>query len=121
MDEDVNVSALEEAINRTVKTFPLIGKKIEGRDGVYYYADNPLPFVISEGLKEVKTFLPEGNFHSITFSYEKNKLCILMDHILFDGTGMKNVLETLFYHSFALSTIKFMKFQKAYSSKILKG
>ena len=51
LDEDVNVSALEEAINRTVKIFPLIGKKIEGRDGVYYYADNPLPFVISKGLK----------------------------------------------------------------------
>ena len=102
LDEDVNVSALEEAINRTVKTFPFIGKKIEGRDGVYYYADNPLPFVISEGLQEVNPFLPEGNFHSITFSYEKNKLCILIDHILFDGTGMKNVLEIIFYHYFCI-------------------
>ena len=101
-DKDVDESALEEAINRTVKTFPLIGKKIVGRDGVYYYADNPLPFVISKGLKEVKTFLPEGNFHSMTFSYEKNQLCILMDHIFFDGTGIKTVLETFFYHYFCI-------------------
>ena len=48
-DEDVNESALEEAISRTVKTFPLLGKKIVGRDGIYFYADNPLPFVISKG------------------------------------------------------------------------
>lgn len=27
-DEDVNESALEEAISRTVKTFPLLGKKL---------------------------------------------------------------------------------------------
>ena len=101
-DEDIDESALEAAINRTVKTFPLIGKKIVGRDGIYYYEDNPLPFVISKGLKEVKTFLPEGNFHSMTFSYEKNQLCILMDHIFFDGTGIKTVLETLFYHYFCI-------------------
>ena len=101
-DEDVNESALEEAISRTVKTFPLLGKKIEDRDGIYFYVDNNLPFVISKGLKEVQTFLPEGNFHSMTFSYENNKLCILMDHIFFDGTGIKMVLETLFYHYFCL-------------------
>lgn len=101
-DEDVNESALEEAISRTVATFPLLGKKIVGLDGIYFYADNPLPFVISKGLKEVQTFLPEGNFHSMTFSYEKNKLCILMDHVFFDGTGIKMVLETLFYHYFCL-------------------
>ena len=85
LDEDINVSALEEAINRTVKTFPFIGKKFEGRDGVYYYADNPLPFVISEGLKEVKTFLPEGNFHSMTFSYEKINFVFLW--ITFSSTA----------------------------------
>ena len=101
-DNDVDESALKEAISRTVKTFPLIGKKITEHDGVYYYADNPLPFVISKGLKEVKTFLPEGNFHSMTFSYEKNQLCILMDHIFFDGTGIKTVLETFFYHYFCI-------------------
>lgn len=99
-DEDVNESALEEAIRRTVATFPLLGKKIAGRDGIYFYADNPLPFVISKGLKEVQPFLPEGNFHSMTFSYEKNKLCILVDHIFFDGAGMVTVLDTFFYHYF---------------------
>ena len=101
-DEDVNESALEEAIKLSVATFPLLGKKIVERDGVYFYADNPLPFVISKGLKEVKTFLPEGNFHSMTFSYEKNKLCILANHIFFDGMGIKTFLETLFYHYFCI-------------------
>lgn len=121
LDEDVNVSALEEAINRTVKVFPLIGKKIEGRDGVYYYADNPLPFVISEGLKEVKTLLPEGNFHSMTFSYEKNKLCILMDHIFFDGTGIKDVLETLFYHYFCIIDKKIYEVPKGVFAENVAG
>lgn len=102
LDEDIDEKVLEEAISRTVKVFPLICKKIEEIDGVYYYADNPLPFVITKGLKEVETFLPEGNYHSMTFSYDKNKLCILMNHIFFDGTGIKMVLETLFYHYFCI-------------------
>lgn len=101
-DQDMDASALEEAMNRTLETYPLLGKKIENRDGAYVYADNPLPFVISEGLKEIKPFLAEGNFHSMTFAYEKNELCILMDHIFFDGSGMKVVLETLFYHYFCI-------------------
>ena len=102
LDEDIDAAALEEAINRTVKVFPLIGKKIEELDGVYYYVDNPLPFVITKGLREVETFLPEGNYHSMTFAYDKNKLSILMNHMFFDGTGIKMVLETLFYHYFCI-------------------
>lgn len=101
-DNDVDENALAEAINRTVEVFPLIGKKIKGRDGVYYYVDNNLPFVISKSLQEIKTSSAEGNFHSMTFSYEKNKLCILMDHIFFDGSGMKNVIETLLYFYFCI-------------------
>lgn len=38
----------------------------------------------------------------MTFSYEENNLCILMDHIFFDGVGMKMVLETLFYFYFCI-------------------
>ena len=103
LDKDIDESMLQEAIRRTVAVYPLLGKKIEGQDGVYFYSDNDLPFVISQGFKEIKPSLPEGNFHSMTFAYEKNRLCILMDHIFFDGSGIKSVLETLFYFYFCLA------------------
>ena len=101
-DQDVDENALATALNRTVEIFPLIGKKIEERDGVYYYVDNNLPFVISKGMKEIKPSLAEGNFHSMTFTYEKNKLCILVNHVFFDGAGFRTVFETLFYFYFCI-------------------
>ena len=100
--EDIDEAALREAIHRTVQSMPFIAKKIELHEGRYCYVDNPLPFVIAKGLKEVRTFLAEGNYHSLTFAYEKNKLCIVLDHVFFDGMGVKMVLETLLYHYFCV-------------------
>lgn len=64
--------------------------------------ENNLPFVISETSEIVEPNGREGNFHTVTFCYLDKTLCIYVDHIPFDGTGFKAVLETFFYHYYCI-------------------
>lgn len=96
--EEIDADCLSDAWNQTVKAYPYVTYAVQKRGDRYVFTEDPLPFVIKESDAVIEPFGEEGNFHSVTFCYKGNKLNIYADHVPYDGTGFKTVMETLFYH-----------------------
>lgn len=98
LKEKVNADALKVAWDKTIKVYPYATYATVTRRSDFVFTENPLDFVIEETGEVIEPSTPEANFHTVTFCYLGNTLWIYADHIPYDGTGFKMVLETFFYH-----------------------
>lgn len=98
LNEEVEPDAIKEAWDKTLSVYPYVGYAVGIRKGQLVLLENDLPFVITETSEVIEPYGRVGNFHTVTFCYLDKTLCIYVDHIPFDGTGFKAVLETFFYH-----------------------
>lgn len=96
--EEVSAECLSTAWEKTLKAYPYAAYAVQRRENRFVFTENPLPFVMKESDDVIKPFGEEGNFHTVTFGYKGNILNIYADHVPYDGTGFKLVMETLFYH-----------------------
>ena len=96
--EKVSPEAIRKAWEKTIAIYPYVTYAEAVSDGKLVLLENELPFVIEETDKAIEPFEKEGNFHSVTFGYLDKVLWVYVDHVPYDGTGFKNVLETFFYY-----------------------
>ncbi|MCR4655007.1 MAG: hypothetical protein K5770_02060 [Lachnospiraceae bacterium] len=96
--EKVNPEAIKKAWDKTTAIYPYVTYAEETRDGKLVLLENKLPFVIEETGEVIEPYERAGNFHSVTFCYLDKVLWIYVDHVPYDGTGFKAVLETFFYY-----------------------
>lgn len=98
MAEEVSPDSIKKAWKKTTAIYPYVTYAEATRDGKLVLLENPLPFVIKETSEVIEPFERAGNFHSVTFCYLGKVLWIYVDHVPYDGTGFKAVLETFFYY-----------------------
>lgn len=91
---------MEEAWDKTMQIYPYYTRAVVKRNRIYYLADNPLDFVISETDEIIEPATAAGNYHSVTICYKGKKLYFYTDHVITDGTGWRMVLESFFYYYF---------------------
>ncbi|MCR5008845.1 MAG: hypothetical protein K6A76_09740 [Oribacterium sp.] len=101
LKEVVNPDAIKKAWVKTLSIYPYVGYAVSVRNGKLVLLKNDLPFVFTETSEVVEPYDREGNFHTVTFCYLENVLWIYADHVPYDGTGFKAVLETFFYHYYS--------------------
>ncbi|MBR3635968.1 MAG: hypothetical protein IKN47_07210, partial [Lachnospiraceae bacterium] len=98
MADHVNPEALRKAWDKTIAIYPYVTYAETTRNGKLVLLENKLPFVIEETSEVIEPYERAGNFHSVTFCYLGKVLWMYVDHVPYDGTGFKSVLETFFYH-----------------------
>ena len=100
--EAVNADAVKRAWEKTLTVYPYMRYAVVPRNGRLLLTENPLPFVIEETGEIIEPYERSGNFHMVTFCYLGRTLCIYIDHVPVDGTGINHVFETFFYHYYCL-------------------
>ncbi len=98
MAEKVCPEAIRKAWDKTIKIYPYVTYAEATRNGKLVLLENKLPFVIEETSEIIEPYERSGNFHSVTFCYLGKVLWMYVDHVPYDGTGFKAVLETFFYY-----------------------
>ncbi len=98
MADPVNPEAIRKAWDKTITIYPYVTYAEATRDGKLVLLENKLPFVIEETSEVIEPYARTGNFHSVTICYLGKVLWMYVDHVPYDGTGFKSVLETFFYH-----------------------
>ncbi|MCR5022882.1 MAG: hypothetical protein K6A90_00930 [Lachnospiraceae bacterium] len=101
MAEKVCPEAIRKAWDKTIAIYPYVTYAEATRDGKLVLLENPLPFVIEETSEVIEPYERSGNFHSVTFCYLDKALWMYVDHVPYDGTGFKAVLETFFYYYYS--------------------
>ncbi len=96
--EKVDPEAVKKAWDKTIAIYPYVTYAEATRDGKLVLLENKLPFVIEETGEVIEPYERSGNFHSVTFCYLDKVLWVYVDHVPYDGTGFKSVLETFFYY-----------------------
>lgn len=101
MAEKVSPEAIKKAWDKTTAIYPYVTYAEATRNGKLILLENTLPFVIEETGEVIEPYERSGNFHSVTFCYLDKVLWMYVDHVdhvPYDGTGFKAVLETFFYY-----------------------
>jgi hypothetical protein len=98
MAEKVCPDSIRKAWDKTIAIYPYVTYAEATRNGKLVLLENKLPFVIEETSEVIEPYERSGNFHSVTFCYLDKVLWIYVDHVPYDGTGFKSVLETFFYY-----------------------
>ena len=98
MAEKVCPEAIKKAWDKTIAIYPYVTYAEATRNGKLVLLENKLPFVIEETSEVIEPYERSGNFHSVTFCYLGKVLWMYVDHVPYDGTGFKSVLETFFYY-----------------------
>ena len=97
--EAVDGETLQEAVDDTLQRMPYMGDAFVERDGDFYYAENNLPFLVSEGALRALGG-PETNWHCIDVTYEDDTVSFSMFHSLCDGMGLNLFIQATLYHYF---------------------
>ena len=95
----VDGNALQLAVEDTLERMPYFADALKEIDGLFYYAENPLPFVVCEGGPRAVGG-PETNWHLVDVSYEGSVMHFSMFHAFCDGQGMNFFVEATLYHYF---------------------
>ncbi|MBO6310275.1 MAG: hypothetical protein J6I76_06540 [Oribacterium sp.] len=103
LDREADEASLKKAWDETTKVYPYLTYAVVVRNGKYEMAKNPLPFVICETEEVLEPFGKTGNFHTTTICYKGKTLHFYIDHVPFDGTGVRFLMETFFYYYYCFS------------------
>ena len=102
LSEDVKGDLLQTAVNRTLERMPYYGWTLVRMKGLYYYAENDLPFVIAESEGPRMMGGKSTNYHMVDVTYSGEKIDFAMFHGFTDGLGLNRFIEATLYHYFCL-------------------
>lgn len=89
MKAPVDPEALNTAMQKTMKRYPYLAKKIVVRDGTFVLEENDLPVPVFETRTPMPAFgSKEMNHHLISADYEGNDIYFTILHNLGGGRGM---------------------------------
>lgn len=102
LTEEVDGTVLQKAVDKTLQRMPYYRYAFVRKKGLYYYADNELPFVVAESEKARTIGGATTNYHALDVTYFGNKISAAMFHALCDGFGLNRFIETMLYYYFCL-------------------
>ncbi|MCR4604494.1 MAG: hypothetical protein K5639_00660 [Eubacterium sp.] len=98
MTDDVDSDILQESVQKAMKRFPFLAKKIVLRDETYYLEDNPAPIPVFETKHPMPDFgSNELDEHLICVDYEGRYIYFTMLHTLSGGPGTLHWAYTTLY------------------------
>lgn len=98
MKEPVDGDILERAMQKTMKRYPYLAKKVVIRDGAFVLEDNPLPVPVFQTTSPAPLFgTKEMNEHLICADYEGNTIYLTMSHNLGGGRGLMRWCLSVIY------------------------
>jgi len=98
MKETISGSALKNALNKALLCFPYLTRKMIEKNGKFYLAANPLPFIVQETNELHSLGSSKINHHLVDLTYSGNSIYIAFHHGLCDGRGIFPFVETLIYY-----------------------
>ena len=111
LSEKIRGELLQQAVDKALKRLPYYRSTFVRKRGLYYYADNDLPFLAAESKTPRVIGGALTNYHMLDVTYWEDKISFAMFHGLCDGLGLNRFIEAVLYHYVCL------KDQKAYSDE----
>ena len=115
---EVRGELLQQAVEKTLQRMPYYASTFVRKKGVYYYADNDLPFVVAESEKPRVVGGETTNYHMLDVTFWKKKISFAMFHGLCDGLGFNRFIEAVLYHYFCLKDGKTYSDEGIWTGKI---
>ncbi len=98
LSEPVDEGLLSRALTLTQKRYPYLCVRIERGVDAFFYEDNPLPVALLHTDDPVRLNSEAVNFHLWAVCWNEDRIHLDTYHGLTDGTGMYEVLSTLFWY-----------------------
>ena len=118
LSERIRGDLLQQAVDRTLQRLPYYRSTFVRKKGLYYYADNDLPFLVTES-KEPRIIGGEiTNYHMLDVTWWENRISFAMFHGLCDGLGFNRFIEAVLYHYVCLKDGKEYSDEGIYTDRI---
>lgn len=102
LTEDVRGDLLQQAVDKALVRMPYYRWAMVRKRGLYYYAENDLPFEVAEHKGPRVMGGASTNYHMIDVTYSGNQLDFAMFHGFCDGLGLNRFIEATLYHYMCL-------------------
>lgn len=100
--EDIKGELLQQAVDRALERLPYYRWTIVRKKGLYYFADNDLPFVVAQSDEPRRVGGETTNYHNVDVIYHGATISFSMNHGFCDGLGLNRFIEATLYHYFCL-------------------
>jgi hypothetical protein len=98
LKEPVNGEILDGAVQKAMKRYPYLAKKLTVKDGTFVLEDNDLPVPVIETRHPMPCFCTkEMNYHMVGVDYEGCDIFFTIAHNLGGGRGLVNWGYTILY------------------------
>ena len=118
LSEAIRGELLQQAVDKALERLPYYRSTFVRKKGLYYYADNDLPFVVAESEKPRVVGGETTNYHMLDVTFWKKKISFAMFHGLCDGLGFNRFIEAVLYHYFCLKDGKTYSDEGIWTEKI---
>lgn len=95
MKDVVDGKYLQAAVDFSVARFPYFKSAILERGGDFFFAENEMPFKVTNTRERRPLGSQELNFHMLDITYDENLIFVSFHHALCDGLGIKRFIEAL--------------------------
>ena len=100
--DPVQGDLLQAAVDKTLERMPYYRQTFVRKRGLYYYADNDLPFLAAESEEARIVGGETTNYHMLDVNYYGRLIRFSMFHALCDGLGLNRFIEATLYHYFCM-------------------
>jgi len=98
LSEEIRGDLLQQAVDKALIRLPYYRSTFVRKKGLYYYADNDLPFLVAESENPRVIGGKTTNYHMLDVTYRKDRISFAMFHGLCDGLGFNRFIEAVLYH-----------------------
>ena len=118
LSEDIRGDLLQQAVDKTLLRMPYYSSTFVRKKGLYYYADNDLPFLVAKSKEPRIIGGVITNYHMLDVTWWENRISFAMFHGLCDGLGLNRFIEAVLYHYVCLKDGKEYSAEGIYTEKI---
>ena len=116
--DSVQGNLLQAAVDKTLERMPYYRQTFVRKRGLYYYADDDLPFLVAQSEKPRTVGDITTNYHMLDVNYFDRMIRFSMFHGLCDGLGLNRFIEAVLYHYFCLKDGKEYNDEGIVTSKV---
>lgn len=102
LSEAVQGELLQAAVDKALARMPYYRQALVRKKGLYYYADNDLPFLVAQTPESRPVGGATTNYHNVDVTYCDTTVRFAMNHGFCDGLGLNRLIEAVLYHYFCL-------------------
>lgn len=106
LNEDVDGDLLQAAVDKALVRLHYYRQTFVRERGLYYYANNDLPFVVGNCDEPRAVGGAATNYHMVDVTYAASTVRFAMNHAFCDGLGLNRLIEATLYHYFCLKDHK---------------